>query len=41
MLFAWEVVQSVGRQALSLIILVRVQASQPILTSSAREREIQ
>jgi hypothetical protein len=37
----WEVVQSVGRQALGLIILVRVQASQPILTPSPRKREIQ
>ena len=26
----WEVVQSVGHQTLDLIILVRVQASQPI-----------
>ena len=28
----WEVVQSVGHQTLDLIILVRVQASQPTLT---------
>ena len=40
-LVSWEVVQSVGHQALSLTILVRVQASQPILTASPRKREIQ
>src|SRR2546428_12625291 len=28
----WEVVQSVGHQTLDLIILVRVQASQPIFS---------
>jgi hypothetical protein len=43
MLFAvsWEVVQLVGHQALGLIILVRVQASQPIFNPRSHEREIQ
>jgi hypothetical protein len=34
----WEVVQSVVHQTLDLIILVRVQASQPIFSASCRFR---